>query len=230
MTKTYPGTLIVFEGGDGSGKGTQARMLVQYLQTHGIAHDSLDFPQYDSFYGKIVAQFLRGEFGNIHEVSPYLASLTYALDRYAVKDRILSLLTMGKVVVTNRYVTSNIAHQGSKFKTNEERHAFITWIEQLEYGHHGLPHEDIVFYLKVPSAIAQELVKSKDSREYLHGKSHDIHEENLEYLSQTETWYDELSDRYPNWMKINCSENGIIRPKKAIHEDVICELKKRSIV
>lgn len=223
------GKLIVFEGGDGSGKGTQSRLLAGYLSTHSIRHTSLDFPQYDSFYGQIVAQFLRGEFGELEVVSPYLAALTFALDRYAVKADIVSKLNEGYIIVANRYVTSNIAHQGSKFDDETKRNTFIQWVEELEYDYHGLPHEDLVIYLRMPSEVSANLTKQKGARSYL-GNKKDIQEENDEYRNMTHDMYTTLAERSDHWVIIDCIKNGTIRSKEDIHKEVVNTLQKKNIL
>lgn len=229
MNDSSQGKLIVFEGGDGSGKGTQSHLLTEYLSDHNIPHSYLDFPQYDSFYGKIVAQFLRGEFGKLEEVSPYLAALTFALDRYAVKEDILKKLSGGDIIVANRYVTSNIAHQGSKFSSITERDTFITWVEDLEYGYHGLPHEDLVIYLRLPSEVSADLTKQKGERGYL-GDKKDIQEENHEYRNITHDMYTTMAERSDHWVIIDCMKHGTIRSKEDIHQEVIQILQTKNII
>lgn len=224
------GKLIVFEGGDGTGKATQAKKLIEYLKKNNISYDTLDFPQYDSFYGKIVAQFLRGEFGALDEVSPYLASLTFAMDRLAAKKTIIKKLEDNKIVVANRYVTSNIAHQTSKFKDKKEADTFIKWIEKLEYVENGLPKEDLVIYLSLPATLSSKLILQKNKRDYLKGKKTDIQESNLDYIRNTNNLYENLAKRYPNWEKINCAENGTIRSVESIAEEVIDLLKVKNIL
>ncbi len=229
MNDRSQGKLIVFEGGDGSGKGTQSKLLIEYLNSRNIPYAYLDFPQYDSFYGKIVAQFLRGEFGNLDEVSPYLAALTFALDRYAVKEDILNKLNEGNVIVANRYVTSNIAHQGSKFTNDTERNTFIKWVEDLEYGYHGLPHEDLVIYLRMPSDISADLTRQKGERSYLGDKT-DIQEEDENYRTVTHDMYTALAERSDHWIIIDCMKHGTIRSKEDIHTEVIEVLQNRNII
>jgi len=225
----YQGKLIVIEGGDGSGKTTQATLLLKYLKDKGIPHSSLDFPQYDSFYGKIVAQFLRGEFGDLKSVSPYLAALTFALDRFAVKDDIVQCLKRGEIIVANRYVTSNIAHQGSKFTDKAKRKKFIAWLEELEYGFHGLPHEDVVLWLHVSSKITEALTKMKDKRSYLQGKE-DIQERDRSHQNSTEILYNTLSQQYKHWITIPCFQNDTIKSKEEIHKTIVQALIKKGIV
>src|SRR3990167_6096394 len=112
MTK---GKLIVIEGGDGSGKTIQSKLLTKNLRQYGVPTEYLDFPQYyHSFHGETVAKFLRGEFGNINKVSPYLASFPFALDRASVKDTMKVILNKGINIVANRYATSNLIYQAAK--------------------------------------------------------------------------------------------------------------------
>lgn len=89
------GKFIVIEGVDGSGKETQAKLLVKHLENIGTPVMYLDFPQYDGFYGQIIAKYLRGEFGQIAQISPYLVSIVYALDRSTVREKFNHLLKKG---------------------------------------------------------------------------------------------------------------------------------------
>jgi len=230
MMGSKNGKLIVFEGIDGSGKGTQTELLRTYLEQNKIPHKMLDFPQYDSFYGKIVAQFLRGEFGNLDEVSPYLAALTFALDRMAVKDTILADLQNNILLIANRYVTSNIAHQAGKFADQSRRDELVQWITDLEYSHHGLPREDCVIYLRLNPEVSRELTNSKKSREYLKGKSHDIQEEDSNHQQATFEMYEHLAHANPHWITIECMDHGIIRDRQAIHAEICQKLKSAGII
>lgn len=229
MNSPQKGTLIVIEGVDGSGKTTQTNLLLAYLKNKNIPHLSLDFPQYDSFYGKIVAKFLRGEFGPLDTVSPYLAALTFALDRYAVRGSIVKKLTSGEVIVANRYVTSNIAHQGSKFENPDERNAFISWLEKLEYDVHKLPREDIVLYLQVPSEVTKKLTDMKAERSYLNGKK-DIQEQDHIHRNSTEMMYNILSEQHNHWITIPCFQNNTMISKEEIHKTIVQILIKKGIV
>lgn len=166
IQKSRRGKLIVLDGGDGSGKTTQTELLVQYLSVKGVRVKSFDFPRYySSFHGKVAGRFLAGEFGNVNQVSPYLASLAYALDRASAKDEMDRWLSTGGVIVSNRYATSNMAHQGARLP-EKERKEFLDWIDELEYKVHKIPREDIVIYLHVPWKVGMELTKKK--REYEH--------------------------------------------------------------
>lgn len=224
------GKLIVIDGGDGAGKTTQATMLLSFLKKHKFSTKYFDFPQYRSFYGKTVAKFLRGEFGAINQVSPYLASLAYALDRASVKDEMEDILKKGGFIIANRYATSNIAHQGAKFTDQNKKEEFIKWEYELEYKIHRIPKEDIVIYLHVPWKVGLKLTEKKGIRTYLYGKKNDIHEENLAYRKKVEKMYLSLVKRYKHWVKIDCVVDGRLLSPTEIHKKLIDLLTRRSVI
>ncbi len=230
MEKDFRGKLIVFEGGDGSGKTTQAKMLVDYLTKNNLRVKYMDFPRYyNSFHGKTVARFLRGEFGKINEVSPYLVSLAYALDRESAKDEMINFLKDGGYIVANRYATSSMAHQSAKLKDKKKRDEFLQWLNELEYKVNKIPKENIVIYLYVPWKISLGLTNTKKNRRYLNGKKLDIQEENIEYRKVVEKIYLDFSTRY-DWIKINCISNGKLLSRETIHKKIIASLKEKKLI
>lgn len=229
MNDPKKGKIVVIEGGDGSGKATQAKLLIEYLDKNSIPHAYLDFPNYSSFYGKLVGQFLRGEFGDLQTVSPYLAALTFALDRLSAKDTIDASLRTGKVIVMNRYVTSNMAHQGSKIAEEANRNKFLKWLDELEYETNKIPREDIVLYLHVPWHIGKKLTQLKNDRSYLNGKKEDIQEADEKHRQDTEALYKKLSEK-KSWITISCMKNDTMKSKAQIHEEIITVLKKNAII
>src|SRR3990167_7081050 len=206
--KRKTGKLIVFEGIDGSGKTTQLGLLREYLNERNIPNETIDFPRYwDSFHGRTISRYLKGEFGDVDSVSPYLISLAYSLDRATAKKEMNAWLREGKIVLANRYATSNMAHQAAKLPV-EKREAFLKWLLELEYKINKIPKEDLVIFLHVPTANARVLIQKR-------GRKDDIHEKNYEYLTETAKMYDKLSLRFKHWVKINCvDKNGILRTKE----------------
>src|SRR5579863_6909341 len=129
------GKLIVLEGIDGSGKRTQIEMLARALDSHEIGSARISFPRYERFFGKMVARFLNGEFGPLSAVDPHFSALLYAGDRLESKPVMESALAAGKVLLADRYVASNLAHQGARVAA-EKRGNFVAWLKQLEYKVH----------------------------------------------------------------------------------------------
>ena len=187
----------------------------------------MDFPRYyTSFHGETVAKFLRGEFGSIDQVSPYLASLAYALDRAGARQEMEDFLKKGGVIISNRYTSSNMGHQMSKFNTKEEQKKYFKWLYDLEYKIHRIPKEDLVIYLHVPHKVADELTQKKDERKYLNGAKTDIHENDNNYRVKVEKTFLELAESQPHWVKIDCVKNKKILDIDSIHKMVVREVEK----
>jgi len=228
--KKQRGKLIIIEGGDGSGKTTQAHLLVSYLKNKKIPVKYFDFPQYyQTFHGQTVARYLRGEFGNLDNISPYLASLAYALDRLSAKNQMDDFLKKGGTIIANRYSTSNMAYQGARFSDEKERNKFLNWLYDLEYKINKIPKEDLVIYLYVPWQIGLELTKKKGRRLYLSGKS-DIHEKDIQLRKKVEKMYLQLAKNKKNWVIIEATENDRILPINIIHNKIIQALIDKKII
>jgi len=217
---TPPGKLIAIEGIDGSGKRTQVDLLEKALVANRHAVYSTGFPQYDSWFGKMVGQFLNGDFGALESVDPHFSALLYAGDRFEAKFRLETTLNQGKIVLADRYIGSNLAHQTALVPA-ADRQGFISWIEHLEYNIYNLPREALVLYLRVPPRQAQELVARKSARSYTKNKQ-DILEASLRHLEDAAAMYDELSRR-PNWATIPCFDEtrGAMRPQKHIAKEIL---------
>lgn len=213
------GKLIVIDGTDGSGKATQTQLLVERLKKAKVAAIGLDFPQYQTFFGKLVARYLKNEFGRL---DPYLAAVLYADNRLEFKDRIIGWLNEGKTVVLNRYVSSNQIHQAAHIDSRTERRKFVKWISEMEYDIMGLPKPDMVVYLDVPAEIAYQLIEKKDAkaRKYIQGAKRDMLESDLEHQRKAVKQAKELLNGHYYWTNIECTENGELLTKKAISDKV----------
>ena len=174
--------LIVLEGLDGAGKSTQIKLLRQWLAEQGHATEYLHFPRFDApVYGELIARFLRGEFGSVEAVNPYLVALIYAGDRADAAPMLREWLAAGKTVVLDRYLYSNVGYQCAKIDDPAERQRLARWIVDLEYGYHAIPRPDLSLFLDVPFAFtARKLAEQRagDDRSYLNG-GRDIHEDSL---------------------------------------------------
>jgi len=214
------GKLIVIEGVDGAGKGTQTELLKKALLEKGHPIVDVDFPRYGEKSAFFVEQYLNGAYGKADEVGPYKASLFFALDRFAASKEMYGMLDQGSIIIANRYETSNRAFQGQKIEDPEKRKEYFDWSKQFEYEILGIPRPDLVICLHVSPEIGQKLVAKKGEREYIKGKTHDIHEEDIELLRRTEQVYLEMA-KDPEWKIIECEKDGHIMSKEEIHQKVI---------
>jgi dTMP kinase len=214
------GRLIAIEGIDGSGKRTQLDLLDNAIRASGVRVYSTGFPQYDSSFGRMVGQFLNGDFGPLESVDPHFTAMLYAGDRFEAKPKLEAALNEGNIVLIDRYIGSNLAHQTARVAP-EKREEFRKWIEHLEYGIYGLPREDLVIYLRIPPAEAQKLVTQKARRAYTEAKQ-DLLEASLRHLQEASEMYDRLAQN-PPWVTIDCysSINGAVRPVAEIAREVL---------
>lgn len=224
------GKLIAIEGTDGSGKQTQTEMLFQYLTSQGAVCKKIGFPNYQSESSALVKMYLRGDFGkNADSVDPKIASIFFAGDRYASwKTLWEDFYCEGGIVLTDRYVMSNLIHQASKTDSYEERLAFKRWLEELEYGVFGLPRPDLVFYLHMDVEASFELMENRNNK-FSGEAGKDIHERDREYMKRSYQCA-ELFSEIDLWRRIECLKNGEVRKREEIHQELVRILKEERIV
>jgi dTMP kinase len=213
------GKLIAIEGIDGSGKRTQLQLLQHSLAAQGFSLYSTTFPQYDSWFGSMVGKFLNGEMGPLESVDPHFTALLYAGDRFESKANLEAALREGKIVLADRYIASNLAHQVARAPA-AKRSEFLNWIEHLEYTIYGLPRETLVLYLRVPPHEAQQLIAQKSARSYTPSKQ-DLQESSLRHLEDAAEMYDLLSRRSP-WATIQCFDAA--RNAMRLPEEISAEI------
>lgn len=212
------GKLIVFEGTDGSGKATQVKLLSDYLTKQKIAYEVISFPRYgENPYANLVRSYLDGEFGNKKKISPYIISLAFAGDRFLAKSQIEKYLASGKIVLADRYVSSNKAHMAAEL-LEKDRIEFINWLDNLEYETNQIPREDLVIFLYVPYQISQKNI-SKEKRDLL--------EKDLKHQKATSEIYLKLANN-KNWVTINCVKNGKMRGRVDIRKEIVDKLNLNS--
>jgi dTMP kinase len=204
------GMLIVFEGIDGAGKRTQVSRLAAALEARNIAWESFSFPVYHTFFGRLIERYLSGEFGPLDQVDPHFSAMLFAGDRLKQKEKILDALGDGKTVLADRYVASNMAHQGARVPP-AERAAFLEWLCKLEYGAYELPVEDLVLYLRINPDEAQDRMAQR--RAGPAGRDGgDLHEGDRGHLAAAAALYDDLA-RAEHWITIDCVEPATGQPR-----------------
>lgn len=180
--------LIAIEGIDGSGKGTQAKELLNRLRKLGYTCELLSFPRYEATHSsKMVAQYLNGEFGDLSQVPPAFAATLFALDRMESQAHLEEMIQRNDLVIVDRYVSSNLAYQSARVSQSEQS-MFIDWLYDLEFEVYVLPKPDVTILLDIPVTTSHELVARKDARTYTE-QVYDLHERDSEYLSRVREAY-----------------------------------------
>lgn len=219
------GKIILIEGVDCSGKQTQSELLVKHLNKRGIKAVRLSFPMYDTPTGRIIAGPYLGkpDYGEgvfkegASNVEPKVASLYYCADRMYNIEKINTKLQEGYIVVLDRYVESNMAHQSAKFKTIEKQQEMINWIEKLEYEFLNFPKPNKVIFLHLPTNFIQKLKQSRDEKA-------DQHEQDEEYLKNVEQTYLYLAKKY-NFNVIECLKKDKIRDIEDIGNEILLNIE-----
>jgi dTMP kinase len=202
--------LLVIEGVDGAGKSTQIKMLSDYFTKMGQHCEYLHFPRTSSpYFGELIAKFLRGEFGSLNDVNPYLVAMIYAGDRKDASDIIKNWLDEGRIVLLDRYTYSNIAYQCAKLDDQKSRNDLMNWILDLEFDHFAIPEPDINIFLDVPFSFTKKSLsytRSGDDRNYLNG-NRDIHEENLAFQKRVRDIYLRIAKTDDRLALVDCSKS-----------------------
>jgi len=224
------GKLIVIDGMDGSGKATQAGLLIKHLKKDGYKVKVVDFPDYSSnFFGKFIGHCLSEQYYNFVKVHPKIASVLYAADRFESKNKIEQWLKEGYIVIANRYASANQIHQGGKITNTKKRESFLGWLAEMEYEVFKIPRPDAVFYLNVPIPVVLKLIRKRDGndkrRKYL-GKKKDVHEKDVRFLENSRKSALWLAKTQKGWIKIECMQNGKLDTRENIHAKVYEKIKK----
>ena len=211
------GKIIVIEGVNDSGKETQSKLLAKTLKEEGYKVVEFSFPMYKSPTGKIFKNCVLGKDGNgyfeegYENLDPYVVCLYTAADRKYHKEKIERYLKNDYIVILNRYTSSNMAHQGSRYSDSEERFYMYQWLDKLEYWLLKLPKPDCTILLKVPAKYLNQLSEKQVAFNF----QEDIFDQDSVLKA-----YIELSELY-NWDSIDCVSNNKMKSVEEIHEEIM---------
>lgn len=209
--------LIIIEGVDCSGKETQSKLLEEKLIKDGKKVARFSYPFYNSPTGRIIGRQYLGKDNNSYfeegasNVDPYVASLYFAADRKYNAAIIDKALKENDYVILDRYVYSNMAHQGCKLPEKEQE-KFFKFIYDLEFNMLGLPKPDKAFFLYLPVEEVKMLRANRKERA-------DGHEADDEYLVKAENTYIKMLKMF-DFCKINCSKEGKIKSPEEISQQI----------
>ncbi|MBP3920085.1 MAG: thymidylate kinase [Bacilli bacterium] len=213
------GKLIVIEGTDCSGKETQSNLLIEKLKNDGVRIEKFSFPNYNSPTGKIIggpylgkSYICEGWFSEgAPNVDPKVSALYYAADRLYNIDKINFLLEHGVNVILDRYVYSNMAHQGGKL-SGDERNSMYEWLFNLEFNLLSLPKPDISVFLHMPFECSVTLKKNRP-------EELDQNESDMNHLINAEEAYIDIANKY-GFYTIECNIGDRIRTIDEINVDL----------
>ncbi|MGI6248601.1 MAG: dTMP kinase [Acutalibacteraceae bacterium] len=211
------GKLIVIEGLDGSGKSTQMSNLMQRLEADGYSIRQIKLPNYEDPSSEMVKMYLNGRFGSSPEdVNVYAASSFFGIDRFVSYNCYWKTdYCGGKIILADRYTTSNAYHQAMKLP-QEDWDNYFAWLEDFEYNKLGIPKPDVVVYLDMPVEVSQKLMTERYEGDEV---KKDIHEKNPEYLKKCSQAAAYACDKL-GWHRITCAKDGAPLPIEEISDKI----------
>lgn len=219
------GKIIVIEGIDGSGKQTQSKLLTEYLKQKNKSVQLQSFPNYESQSAGPVKMYLGGELSHsANEINAQQSSVLFAVDRFCTMKVLSRKITNDTIMIFDRYVSSNMLHQGGKIKDRQELVKFLQWLDDFEFNTMGLPKPDIVFFLDMPPNKSMELAHKRS--ELKAGTKEDIHEKDSSHLLHAYDTGKFIANMF-GWHIVNCvNEKGELRVASEISQDIINEVNK----
>ncbi len=222
------GLFISIEGTDGSGKGTQAKLLYEWAKQAGLNAKIESFPRHGTPANEPIRLYLNGAFGT--DVHPILASIPYAIDRHLATPEILSYKNDPKgIYIADRFDDSNDGHQGAKYDTKAEKIAFFEYQKNYEHGALGVPEPDVTVLLLVPPKVAQTNVDKKEKRGYTDMKR-DIHEADESHLTKAYDTFKLIATLNPKRIQLvsTMQDDGMtMRSLEDIHLDIVAIASKQ---
>src|ERR687885_801811 len=191
------GKIIVIEGTDKAGKGTQSRLLMDALKLSGKVCVIMDFPDYITPIGVEIRAFLDGKRDYPNELKHMLLSA----NRWEKKREIESMIDSGTIVILNRYYQSNLVYGISNGLS-------INWLLNLDKG---LPKEDLVILLDVNPNISFQRAEP----EY-----RDAFEMNRKLLLEVYKNYRKFARKF-KWKIVNGEKT-----KERVHADIMNIIKR----
>lgn len=209
--------IIVLEGLDASGKGTQTELLAQKLISEGKSLHRFDFPRYEHDSSVAVRMYLDGKLGTRPEdTNAYAASTFFGIDRYiSFKTEWRDFYEKGDIILLDRYTSANALHQLSKMDKSKWE-GFLDWLYDFEFGKLGIPKPAITLFLDMHPDVAIKLLEKRSADT---GRKKDIHELDHSHLYKSYEAAQFACERL-GWERIVCFENGAPKSREEIFEKI----------
>lgn len=224
MQEVTKAKLIVIEGAvDGIGKTTQLNLLKAHLEVDQQKVVSHHFPTYYSYQGQGVERYLKGEYGNPEQLSPYFINMLYAYDRAITwYTKLQPEFEKGRTLLLDRYTTSSLIYQSAFITDQKAKDAFLDYVYDFEHQKLGIRRPDQVFFLHAPFDFA---TKMRAERKHNEGIANDLHERDLERLRHFYNNSVYVAQHF-DWTIVECAtEDGKkMRSPEAIHAEIYRKL------
>ena len=154
-----------------------------------------------------------------NEVNAYQSSVLFAVDRFCTMTQLNKTIDNDSVVVFDRYVSSNMLHQGGKIHNDAELEKFLKWLEEFEFEVMKIPRPDKIFFLSVPPEISMKLIAERKNLKSMTEK--DIQESDENHLKNAFETGTKISKMF-GWEVIDCvdHEKNYIRSKEDISKEI----------
>jgi len=172
----YGGKFIVFEGLDGSGQSTQAKLLAEYFKKQGREVLLTKEPTKSTLAGKKIQIILNEK----EKIKPIQLQELFAQDRREhLEKEIIPALKKGKIVISDRYFFSTLAFGGINVP-----------VAKLEKINADFLYPDKIFFLKVaPAECVRRIVKRGEGVKFF---------EKLDKLKKVSNNYKKICSRFPD--------------------------------
>ena len=215
--------LIVIEGTDGSGKKTQADLLLKYLQSKGENVIGQSFPNYENPACAGVKMYLNGDFGDANSLTAYQANALYAVDRLCTMEKHKKHIADGGCIIFDRYVQSTMLHPAGLIPDLAERDKFLEYVDNFEFNILKLPRPDVVIFLDIPVEFSKKLADARAA--YKSGNEKDIYEADVNHLKNAYNAGKYVAEKY-GWLIIQCLDNdGNLKTIDQIHKEIVSALE-----
>ena len=209
MSSLHNAKFITFEGIDGCGKSTQARLLLDHMNNSGVETILVREPGGTNISESIREILLHSKKGTLGDRTESL--LMTASRAQLTQDIIIPNLDKGKYVIADRYSDSTLAYQGGG------RNLDIEWLIELNNYATFTLLPDITFFVDIrPEEALRRLDKNKDR----------IEGEGIEFQARVRKTYHELAERF-NDRYVILDVYGEIRD---IHQKVLNEMIRRKFI
>ena len=179
MSSSNNAKFITFEGIDGCGKSTQAKLLLEYMNKSGVETILVREPGGTNISESIREILLHSSSGQMGDRTESL--LMTASRAQLTQDVIIPNMDQGKFVIADRYSDSTLAYQGGG------RNLDIEWLIELNNYATFTLLPDITFFVDIRSDEALRRLDSNKDR---------IEGEGIEFQTRVRKTYHELAERF----------------------------------